>query len=110
MKVMNEKYQQALDAIIKDYEDNLSIGQDATEIRNAYNTLQELVDMIKPLTINEFENMKECQFFYDAELKMLLPFHGVAGGTMDILVSFDKSMMKVTFEPNRFYRNVWEID
>lgn len=103
----NEKYQQALDIVIdgtgiEDAEDS------ATVYERAVGTLQELVDMMKPLTINEFENMQECQFFYDAELKMLLPFHGVVGGTMDILVSFDKSM-KVVFEQNRFYRNIWEI-
>lgn len=109
MKVMNEKYQQALD-IIKHAHPVSSEVKDIEELYpNEIDTLQELVDMMKPLTIDDFENMKECEFFYDKEIKMLLPFHGIDGGTMDIFVSFDKSM-KVVFEPNRFYRNIWEVE
>lgn len=108
---MNEKYQQALDESKEFVENHLGIEfmEKQDEFYKWIDTLQKLVDMMKPLTIGDFENMKECEFFYDKEIKMLLPFHGIDGGTMDIFVSFDKSM-KVVFEPNHFYRNIWEVE
>lgn len=123
MKVMNEKYQQALD-IIKHAHTVSSEVKDIEELYpNEIDTLQELVDMMKPLKFIDLQidnlsyerdlNRGKRMIVYDRKLKQLVCLsHKNSAGYVWVNptthVHWFKTSIGVEFEENRFYRNIWE--
>lgn len=107
----NEKYQQALESI---NEKTFEL-RDVLDIEDETNTLQELVDMMKPLEFEEIEvGFMNTNHYYvfDSETKDIFEVTAIHNDpkTLAVKLTYEPWLSLLEFEENRFYRNIWELE